>query len=317
MLLETACSYHGLTAGLGNHDITLDEPFYRQHNTSWRWPEPQDPEACARLLRESESITYLENETASVRLTSPNGPRTSFTVFGSPCTPKHCTWAFQYEAQDAGAVWSQVPTGVDVVVTHTPPYGLCDKADQDERTGCPALLQRLAEVKPLLSVCGHIHGGRGAERVTWRATGAENGSLVQDVERWTDAGNGTKKMAIVKWTSKLACGVDRTRQSRSSDSLEGRRGNEPRSGHGKAASTASLTHVALDESEARGNARAEAVPEGQPGTTHDAAEQWRETVVINAAHLGPRVKGKAVGVNKPIVVDVELPVWHGVNEDVR
>ena len=294
--------------GIGNHDVTLDESFYCQHGSLWRWPEPQNLDACRRLLRESESITYLENETTTIRLKSPNGPRTSFTVFGSPCTPKKWTWAFQYEPRDAGEVWSQIPDGVDVVVTHTPPHGLCDHAEKDDRTGCPALLKRLADVRPLLSICGHIHGGRGAERVTWSTTANNDGSLVQDVEYWTDAGKGNKKISLVNLTSKSGRPLGMTRQSCYSDSLgEGRR-DEPPSGDGKAVSTSSLTDVALHESEAQENAKIEAMLKEEPRTRHNFTEQRYETVVINAAHLGPRVNGKAVGFNKPIVVDVELPV---------
>ena len=40
-----------------------------------------------------------------------------------------------------------------------------------------------------------------------------------------------------------------------------------------------------------------------------------QTTVINAAYLGPRVAGKtSVVYNKPIVVDVELPVWGSLDE---
>jgi hypothetical protein len=39
--------------------------------------------------------------------------------------------------------------------------------------------------------------------------------------------------------------------------------------------------------------------------------RYEETAVINAAFLGPRVNGRTTGTNKPIVVDIELPVWMG------
>jgi hypothetical protein len=31
--------------------------------------------------------------------------------------------------------------------------------------------------------------------------------------------------------------------------------------------------------------------------------------MINAAFLGPRIAGTPMSFNKPIIVDVELPVW--------
>jgi hypothetical protein len=39
-----------------------------------------------------------------------------------------------------------------------------------------------------------------------------------------------------------------------------------------------------------------------------------ETAMINAAFLGPRIPGKAMQFNKPIVVDVELPLWRFSND---
>ncbi|KAJ4359203.1 hypothetical protein N0V95_002369 [Ascochyta clinopodiicola] len=46
----------------GNHEITLDEPFYEEKGARWKWPAPQSPRGCRKLLRESKTITYLENE---------------------------------------------------------------------------------------------------------------------------------------------------------------------------------------------------------------------------------------------------------------
>jgi hypothetical protein len=37
--------------------------------------------------------------------------------------------------------------------------------------------------------------------------------------------------------------------------------------------------------------------------------QRNETAMINAAFLSPRIVGQTSTFNKPIVVDVELPVW--------
>lgn len=232
-------------------------------------------------------------------------------------------------------VWSKIPDGVDVVVTHSPPQSHCDGATQDERSGCPVLLTRLGEVRPGLSVCGHIHAGRGVERVRWRMGSDNNGSLVESVEYWTDPGIGNKKLSLLDLCSKsgrklgYAKGGTRQRpfnslkdedgvQPGASQRLDERRG-QPGSGDQNLIPTSSLTEVALDENEAHrrrdlGSAvqaasdiGPEGVGEGGPGGV--SMSLGSETVVINAAYVGPRVAGKAVGFNKPIVVDVELPVW--------
>ncbi|KAJ4362055.1 hypothetical protein N0V83_010997 [Neocucurbitaria cava] len=348
----------------GNHDITLDPPFYHSHGAqNWKWPTPQDPTTCRELFRSSASITYLENETATIKLASPTGPQTCFTVFGSPCTPRQQqgNWAFQYDEHEAEDVWSKLGDGVDVVVTHTPPKGLCDSTSgMGDQSGCPALLRRLGEVRPALSVCGHIHAGRGVEKVRWRtSTTADNnenepGSLVDSVEYWTDLGKGNKKLSLVDLTSTTRrpfgdAGGGLTRQHGGSHSLEHDIGGQqqpdaapslllqqqdegplqPRSGDEKLISTPSLSSVALQHSSEallRGRSEGGNALEAQSDIGHDKATaqpqiggcqrkglagivERNETVVINAAHLGPRVAGKASGFNKPIVVDVELPVW--------
>jgi Icc-related predicted phosphoesterase len=324
----------------GNHDITLDEPFFQENQGSWKWPNPQDTEACRKLLIESNSITYLENTSVTILLT---GSGTYFRVFGSPCTPKQANWAFQYTRDEAEEIWSKIPDGVDIVVTHTPPKGHCDgsaKGLKDGREGCPALLSRLEKTRPLLSVCGHIHGGRGVETVRWRTLGPsdhDSDNLEESVEFWNDPGASNKKLSLVDLTIRsragrgLGCeGASLTRQ-RESDSLRGcvreqpdalpeEDSCEPPSGDEK---TSSLTDSALQGSEALwgeggcgakdqdlsdvGHGCPDDATRGMPSRGADVAR--RETTVINAAYLGPRVAGRPLGYNKPIVVDVELPVW--------
>jgi hypothetical protein len=282
-------------------------------------------------LTESPSITYLENTTATIRL----GSGTSFTVFGSPCTPKQANWAFQYTAEEAEEVWSKIPDGVDIVVTHTPLKGHCDgsaKGLTDGREGCPALLSRLEKTRPLLNVCGHIHGGRGVETVRWRTPSLavfNNASLVESVKIWNDPGASNKKLSLVDLTIRsrgrdLDCERASLTRQRGSDSLRGcvksqpdalpeEDDCEPPSGDGE---TASLTDVALQGNEALwgdqhrsvvGHGCADEDARGMPSGSAEVAR--RETTVINAAYWGSRIAGKPLGYNKPIVVDVELPVW--------
>ncbi|KAF2628128.1 Metallo-dependent phosphatase, partial [Macroventuria anomochaeta] len=184
----------------GNHEITLDEQFYEEKGSRWKWPAWQSPRGCMKLLRESKTVTYLENKSTMIYLRKPTGPQTYFKVFGSPSTPGPGNWAFEYQEQDAGKMWSAIPKDADIVVTHTPPKGHCDAATKDDRSGCPSLLQRLAVVRPLLHVCGHIHEARGIECVRWSPSRSD--SLVDSVENWQDPGSGNKKLSLLDLTSK-------------------------------------------------------------------------------------------------------------------
>ncbi|KAF1958262.1 Metallo-dependent phosphatase [Byssothecium circinans] len=302
----------------GNHDITLDAPFFREYGSSRPYPRPQDPDQCRKLFTESKSITYLENEAATIYLTDSQGPYTSFKVFGSPSTPKVSNWAFQYTPSEAPKLWSAIPPDTDIVVTHTPPKGHRDKATKDNRVGCEFLLNALHRVRPILAVCGHIHEARGVECVRWNdfLTSSRNGGLVKDVQGWEDpgAGEGNKKQSLVNLSVK-----------------GGRRlGNQGRltCGGGTACGgqpdvpeilqpvpvLKSTSRPAVDNEarasggtfEYQGSSGVDDI-ELREGDVDDI--ERKETVVINAAFLGPRIDRKTTHMNKPIVVDVDLPTW--------
>jgi hypothetical protein len=208
----------------------------------------------------------------------------------------------------------------DIVVTHTPAHGYCDTTLSGDAAGCPILTQRLSTVRPILHVCGHIHAGRGVQRVHW---GNES------VEAWKDPGAGNKKLSLVDLTRKAGQAIENTgRVTRHvlADSIEGQTG-----GCEESKSTSSLVGDALNEAgvetwrrtpggaiECRrvgsgvGRSEVDAVTEPlglRQGEAAEHAEQHRESVMINAAFLGQRIVGNASTFNKPIVVDVELPVW--------
>ncbi|KAF2685993.1 Metallo-dependent phosphatase [Lentithecium fluviatile CBS 122367] len=314
----------------GNHDITLDSGFYKEHGSSWRWPQPQDPDACRRLLTQSKSITYLENEAAKIYLNVMNGPRTCFKVYGSPCTPKAWNWAFQYEAEEATNLWDTIPQDTDIVVTHTPPKGHCDAATKDDRSGCGVLLQALHRVRPMLAVFGHIHEARGVERVRWTPS-PDNGCLVEEFEVWKDPGVGSNKQSLVSLTTKGGCppgnGSRLTRQSRILTLSQGEDGcgGQPAAQASGVLQPFTLKSTSRPDGVSQSEAKFRAMLGGafeyrQEGAASDVglakdapdveATERKETVMINAAFLGPRLSGTASKVfNKPVVVDVDLPVW--------
>jgi hypothetical protein len=283
---------------------------------------------CRRLLVDSPSITYLENQAATIYLDSDKGPHTCFKVFGSPCTPKVSNWAFQYESDEAFKLWDAIPLDCDIVVTHTPPKGHCDTATKDDRSGCGVLLQALHRVRPTLSVFGHIHEARGVERVRWNVDTPENGSLDEGVEIWKDPGVGSNKQSLVDLTAKggrpianssaLTCQT--TFPILSMRDVGGQPDEADVPQPGILNSTSCLEGVA--DSEAEGKAMsAGATAHGQghlhgdvglisePDVESDERRRARrETVMINAAFMGPRSAGPKT-FNKPIVVDVDLPVW--------
>jgi Icc-related predicted phosphoesterase len=94
--------------------------------------------------------------------------------YGSPWQPWYHDWAFNFPERDlakseiAAAKWAEIPEDTQVLITHSPPYKMMDKAmnnrrdNGDRNVGCKALAARLKEL-PLLKVhvFGHIHEGYG------------------------------------------------------------------------------------------------------------------------------------------------------------
>lgn len=52
-----------------------------------------------------------------------------------------------------------------VILSHTPPYGACDKVFLGSHVGSRSLRNFITERKPALVMCGHIHEARGVENI--------------------------------------------------------------------------------------------------------------------------------------------------------
>lgn len=68
-------------------------------------------------------------------------------------------WAF-YEPDTAKRA-ATIPTGVDILITHVPPFGVLDNG-----LGCPDLLERVNVIEPYLHVFGHVHENGGQKFFT-------------------------------------------------------------------------------------------------------------------------------------------------------
>lgn len=287
----------------GNHDITLDADFYARHGHEFHNKKLESHEECLALVKNSPSLTYLQHESATIRLSSPTGPQTEFTVFGSPLAPAFHKWAFYYpprleelysceasiatSAEPCTSPWEDIPAHADIVVTHTPPRDHCDdRGGVDRPAGCEALRRALWRVRPRLAVCGHMHEGRGVSRVSWdlsRLYGERDDDGCAGA--WQDPGVGiNNKISLVDLTAKKG------RWPLVNDGLWSRDGN-----------SSDMPVGCHDEAKACADASDDMVAPGWQGR--------RETCVVNAAILKskfPHKGGKQF--NKPIVVDVDLPV---------
>lgn len=147
-------------------------------------------------------IVYLHHSAMTVQLTSPNGPQTTFKIFGSPYVPARGNWAFGYDHHITAAenLWSAIPLDTDVVLTHTPAYNHRDASPKWGAAGCEGLRKALWQVRPRLAICGHVHEARGAEKVRWKLDLPYSPFLEEETIQWTDPGAGNNKMSLVNVT---------------------------------------------------------------------------------------------------------------------
>ncbi|KAK5624285.1 hypothetical protein RRF57_000001 [Xylaria bambusicola] len=127
----------------GNHDILLDPSKDDEHGNA----------ATVRQKIEWGNIRYLQDSSTTVILRE-----RQLKIYGSPKSPRHGNWAFQYARETD--IWKHtVPNDTDILITHGPP-----RAHLDLTTlGCPHLLRELWRVHPSLHVFGHVHEGYGHE----------------------------------------------------------------------------------------------------------------------------------------------------------
>ncbi|KAF1839716.1 Metallo-dependent phosphatase [Decorospora gaudefroyi] len=131
----------------GNHDILLDNSQPRAdlvEHASLDWG----------------SVIYLNSKSTTISCS--NGRRLK--IYGSPFSPRHGNWAFQYPRNED--VWhGKVPEDTDILITHGPPKGHLDAG----HLGCKFLLDEVWRKKPRLHVFGHVHEGYGLEWVQFDA----------------------------------------------------------------------------------------------------------------------------------------------------
>ncbi len=85
--------------------------------------------------------------------------------WGSPWVRRYGQWAFMIRGKVRKLAFDLIPDDTDVLITHGPPLGILDRSKKGEHCGCQHLKKRVLEVKPKYHFFGHIHEGRGGERV--------------------------------------------------------------------------------------------------------------------------------------------------------
>jgi Icc-related predicted phosphoesterase len=118
----------------GNHDRAFED----------------QPEAARALFKD---FIYLQDQMCILE---------GIMFYGSPWTPAFNDWAFNLpRGAPLAEKWALIPEGVDILITHGPPFGIGDENAIESRKGCQDLLVRVQKIAPKLHLFGHIHQNRG------------------------------------------------------------------------------------------------------------------------------------------------------------
>ena len=142
----------------------LDEFFQRVIRMHW-----------LEVLKKK-NIHYLEDSHVTID---------NVKFYGTPWQPEFCNWAFNLpRGKLLLEKWKMIPNDTDVLVTHTPPYGVLDTIIPnselgDGNLGCFDLYSEVMNrINPRLHIFGHIHGSYGIETVG--STTFVNASLLNE-----------------------------------------------------------------------------------------------------------------------------------------
>ena len=110
-----------------------------------------------------EKIEQLKKVPDNIELLMDRGLKIEgYQFWGSPVSPGLYNWAFNRErGSEIRKHWNLIPGETDVLITHTPPYGILDEISSGVKLGCEELLKALTTVKPKFHLFGHIHHAAG------------------------------------------------------------------------------------------------------------------------------------------------------------
>ena len=82
-------------------------------------------------------------------------------LYGSPWQVPFMNWAFNLPEDNLAETFAHIPDDVDILITHSPPYGILDSIPEKKGLGSKALLEKVLQIKPKYHIFGHIHHGYG------------------------------------------------------------------------------------------------------------------------------------------------------------
>lgn len=125
----------------GNHDFYLEKMYFTERKS---------------LI--PPNINFLQDSGITIK---------GFNFWGSAVNPGNEQWAFNRQrGREIRRHWDKIPSKTDVLITHTPPYGVKDQLKNKTHLGCEELKKRIDKLKLPLHIFGHIHEHYGKIKIS-------------------------------------------------------------------------------------------------------------------------------------------------------
>lgn len=129
----------------GNHEVSTDKEFYNK-----RWREFHNKKIVLdKDFWDRRNIIVLCGDYIDI-----NGIK----IWGHPLMPwNHNDWAWSRSVVETNKILSNIPKDIDIIITHSPPYGILDNALDGSNIGNKELIKYIKKIKPLICIFGHVH----------------------------------------------------------------------------------------------------------------------------------------------------------------
>ena len=151
----------------GNHDSFLSSR--ENHLVCKYWNDVEITYLCdsgVNIFYDHSECTRFDEDTLNLKDLKRQKLK-SLKIWGSPWTktfggmnPKCKAFTVDTE-EELAQKFSLIPDDVDILVTHSPPFGMLDKTMYDDYVGSNSLNYKLLELKLKLHIFGHVHESYG------------------------------------------------------------------------------------------------------------------------------------------------------------
>lgn len=144
-------------------NLPVEKVFFIAGNHDF-WFERNDAEAN-KLFPEYAKITYLKNEL--VKYLS-DQDRKVYKIFGTPYCKIFGNWSFMRPADVLKHKFNEMPSGLDILISHDAPYGVSDiclegRWADGKHIGNPQLRDIILSRQPTYHFHGHLHSSNHKE----------------------------------------------------------------------------------------------------------------------------------------------------------